>query len=133
MINPGLEALKVFPHRLNASIMTYLVRGGAATQPCGAALDPDTPKFALMASQALVRVSVTELRPTPVWTRLTMFLWNLETETRPEVSHEVRALLVRLTSSYGEISDFIVQVVTVHIEDNADVEDEEGHQQVGDV
>ena len=86
-----------------------------------------------MASQALVRVSVTELRPTPVWTRLTMFLWNLETETRPEVSHEVRALLVRLTSSYGEISDFIVQVVTVHIEDNADVEDEEGHQQVGDV
>ena len=39
----------------------------------------------------------------------------------------------RLTSSYGEISDFIVQVVTVHIEDNADVEDEEGHQQVGDV
>ena len=40
---------------------------------------------------------------------------------------------VRLTSSYGEISDFIVQVVTVHIEDNADVEDEEGHQQVGDV
>ena len=86
-----------------------------------------------MASQALVRVSVTELRPTPVWTRLTMFLWNLETETRPEVSHEVRALPVRLTSSYGEISDFIVQVVTVHIEDNADVEDEEGHQQVGDV
>ena len=86
-----------------------------------------------MASQALVRVSVTELRPTPVWTRLTMFLWNLETETRPEVSHEVRARLVRLTSSYGEISDFIVQVVTVHIEDNADVEDEEGHQQVGDV
>ena len=31
-----------------------------------------------------------------------------------------------LTSPYGEISDFIVQVVTVHIENNADVEDEEG-------
>ena len=31
-----------------------------------------------------------------------------------------------LTSSYGEIFYFIVQVVPVHIEYNADVEDEEG-------
>ena len=36
-----------------------------------------------------------------------------------------------LTSSYGEIFNFIVQVVTVHIENNADVEDEEGDEQVG--
>ena len=38
-----------------------------------------------------------------------------------------------LTSSYGEIFNFIVQIVTVHIENNADVEDEEGDEQVGDV
>ena len=43
------------------------------------------------------------------------------------------SLKLGLTSSYGEISDFIVQVVTVHIENNADVEDEEGDEQVGDV
>lgn len=36
-------------------------------------------------------------------------------------------------SSQSEVLDFVVQVVAVHIEDDADVEDEEGHQQVGDV
>ena len=50
-----------------------------------------------------------------------------------KVIHVLFFIKLGLTSSYGEISDFIVQVVTVHIEDNADVEDEEGHQQVGDV
>ena len=36
-----------------------LLRGGGATQPCGAAAAGLTPKLALMASQAEVRVSVT--------------------------------------------------------------------------
>ena len=84
-----------------------------------------------MASQALVRVSVRELRPpgTPVWTRLTMFRWNRETEIidcNCEVSPGNSTDYWLLTSSYGEIFNFIVQVVTVHIENNADVEDEEG-------
>ena len=87
-----------------------------------------------MASQALVRVSVTVLRPTPVWTRLTMFRWNRETEIitqgQPRTGWEGRGGL-RLTSSYGEVFHFIVQIVAVHIENNADVEDEEGDEQVG--
>ena len=85
-----------------------------------------------MASQALVRVSVTLSSPTPVWTRLTMVRWNRETEIgtggEPRTSWSSKSTL---TSSYGEIFNFIVQVVTVHIENNADVEDEEGDEQVG--
>ena len=50
-----------------------------------------------------------------------------------KVIHVLFFIKLGLTSSYGEISDFIVQVVTVHIENNADVEDEEGDEQVGDV
>ena len=38
-----------------------------------------------------------------------------------------------LTSSYGEISDFIVQVVPINVEDNANIEDEKWHQEVRDV
>ena len=86
-----------------------------------------------MASQALVRVSVTVLRPTPVWTRLTMFRWNRETEMIKRITYTGYYGAIVLTSSYGEIFNFIVQVVTVHIENNADVEDEEGDEQVGDV
>lgn len=37
------------------------------------------------------------------------------------------------TSSQSEVLDFVVEVVPVHVEDDADVEDEEGDQQVGDV
>ena len=86
-----------------------------------------------MASQALVRVSVTVLRPTPVWTRLTMFRWNRETEMIKRITYTDYDGAIVLTSSYGEIFNFIVQIVTVHIENNADVEDEEGDEQVGDV
>ena len=38
-----------------------------------------------------------------------------------------------LTSTYGKIFDFIVQVVPINVEDNANIEDEQWHQEVRDV
>ena len=38
-----------------------------------------------------------------------------------------------LTSTYGKILDFIVQVISVHVEDDPHVEDEEGDEKIGDV
>ena len=38
-----------------------------------------------------------------------------------------------LTSTYGKILDFIVQVISVHVEDDPHVEDEEGDKKIGDV
>ena len=41
--------------------------------------------------------------------------------------------LQMLTSFYGKLFDFVIEVVTINIEDDADIQDEQGDQQVGDV
>ena len=41
--------------------------------------------------------------------------------------------LLILTSTYGKIFDFIVQIISINVENNADVQDEEGDQQVRNV
>ena len=38
-----------------------------------------------------------------------------------------------LTSFYGKLFDFVIEVVTINIEDDTDVQDEQGDQQIGDV
>ena len=59
-----------------------LVRGGGATQPCGAAAAGLTPKLALMAAQAEVSVSVRWSSPASLCTRRTTLRRKLETAER---------------------------------------------------
>ena len=65
-------------------------------------------------------------------TRRTTLRRKLETAERRDVTTTVSHILI-LTSTYGKIFDFIVQIVSINVENNANIQDEEGDQQVGDV
>ena len=62
-----------------------------------------------------------------------MFLRTFDPGRGKRYSRCFPVLQLQLTSSQCEVLDFVVQVVPVHVEDDADVEDEQGNQQVGDV